>query len=94
MAGGGEIVAVHAALVLAGFVVDVADDRFDGGPASHLALDRLRHPSLLTGGRDPEPVACLRIVALVSGIGEDARDLGPGRGLSVSGMMVPSVWPS
>ena len=30
----GEIVAIHAVLVL-----DVADDRLDGGPASHLAFD-------------------------------------------------------
>lgn len=30
----GEIVAIHAMLVL-----DVADDRLDGGPALHLSLD-------------------------------------------------------
>ena len=56
--GVGEVVATHSVLVL-----DVADDRLDGGAASQLAFDLGRHPALLARGEDPELVARGGVVA-------------------------------
>src|SRR5216684_7273504 len=44
-----EIIAAHAA-----FGLGVADDRFDGGAALHLAADRSGHAADLAGDPDPE----------------------------------------
>ena len=60
-----EVIAIHPMLGL-----HVANDRLDGGPAFHLALDRRRHPSLLALGVDLELVAQGSVVTLVSGIGQ------------------------
>ena len=59
------------------FVLEVPDDRLDGGSSSHLALDGGRHAALLAGGEDLEPVGERGIVAAVAGIGEDAGDAVP-----------------
>ena len=67
-----EVVAVHTVLVL-----DVADDRFDCRPAPQLSFDRRRYAALLACGEDRELVAQWRVVAAVSGICQDALDLGP-----------------
>jgi hypothetical protein len=64
-----EIVAAHSVL---GF--EMADNGLDGGPAAQLALDAGRHPSLLAGEEDPEPVIGRRVVAAVSLVGKDACD--------------------
>jgi hypothetical protein len=58
------MVAAHAVVAL-----KMADDRLDGGPAAHLAADRLGDPSHLAGDADP---ATVRIVAH---LGEAARNL-------------------
>ena len=62
-----EIVAAHAVLGL-----EMADDGLHGGPAAQFALDLRRHPSLLTGEKDPELVIGRRIVAAIARVGEDA----------------------
>ena len=74
----GEVVAVHAVAVL-----DVADDRFDGGPAFHLALDGRGDAAFLAGGEDAQLVDPRGVVPLVSGIGEDALEGGAGGGLDL-----------
>lgn len=57
------------------FVLEVPDDRLDGGSSSHLALDGGRHVPPLACGIDPELVARRRIVTFVAGVGEYAPDL-------------------
>ena len=66
----GEVVSAHAVLVL-----DVTDDRFDGGTALHLLFDCGRHTAFLALGKDAEGVGVGSVVASVSGIGEDLFDL-------------------
>ena len=61
--GVGEIVAAHAM-----FILDVADERLDGGAASHLAFDGGCHSAFLARGVNLEPVAFRRVVAAISGI--------------------------
>ena len=61
----------------------MADDRFDGGAAFHLAFDRFCDAALLPGGEDFEFVGERGVVALVSGVGQDAFDAGAGQGLDV-----------
>jgi hypothetical protein len=58
-----EVVAVHAVLVL-----EMADHRFDGGAAAHLAFDLRRDTALLLGRVDLELVIGRRVVAAVAGI--------------------------
>ena len=65
----GEIVAVHAVLVL-----EMADDGLDGGAASHLAFDLWGHAALLLGGVDFELVFGRGVVAAVAGVGVEALD--------------------
>ncbi len=65
----GEIVAAHSVLIL-----EMADDGFDGGAASHLSFDLRGHPSFLPGCIDFELVLGRRIVAAVSGIGVEPFD--------------------
>lgn len=74
----GEVVAVHAVLIL-----DMPDDRFDRRPEPQLTLDLWRHAVLLACCEDPELVAQGCVVALVSGIREDALDLGPDGALHI-----------
>ena len=63
-------------------VFDMADDRFDGGASFHLAFDLRGEAALLAGGEDMEFVGERGIVALVSGVGQDAADPGAGEGLN------------
>ena len=62
----GEIVAVHAVTVL-----EVTDDRFDGGAAFHQALDGRGDAAFLPRCEDAQLVYAGRIMAAVAGIGED-----------------------
>lgn len=55
----------------------VADDGFDGGAETHLALDGLGHAALLAGVKDFKPVGERGIVIAVAGIGENAADTVP-----------------
>jgi len=73
-----EMIAAHAVLSL-----EMADDRFDSGTPSHLPFDAWRDAALLTRDEDLELVFGRRVVAVISGIGEDA-----------TGMILASVWPS
>ena len=65
----GEIVAVHAVLVL-----EMADDGLDGGAASHLAFDVRGDAALLLGRVDFELVFGRGVVAAVTGIGVEPLD--------------------
>ena len=65
----GEIVSVHAVLVL-----EMADDWLDGGAASHLAFDVGCDAALLLGRIDFELVFGRGVVAAVTGIGVNALD--------------------
>src|SRR5262245_49157890 len=82
----GKVVAAHAV-----FVLEVADDRFDGSAASHLSLDGGRHAPLLAGGVDPEPVAQRGMVAAISGIDENALELDPDHRFHVGNDLCQSV---
>lgn len=62
-----EVVAAHAVLGL-----QVADHRLDGGPALHLATDRLGHPTDLARDEDPEAVRVA--VAAIAAVDMDAAD--------------------
>lgn len=59
----------------------MSNDGFDGGSSSHLAFYVFGHPTFLTGGIDLEAVGLRGVVALVSGIGDDARKRCPDLGL-------------
>ena len=61
----------------------MADDRLDGGAPFHLALDLVCDAALLAGGEDAEFVGERGVVALVSGVGQDAFDPGAGQRLDV-----------
>src|SRR5256714_5154750 len=83
VAGGGEhsidavavaplqIIAPHAVLGLG-----MADDRFDGGAAPHLATDRFRDPAHLAA--DPHPELLFVIVTSVPLVDMDAASLDAG----------------
>src|SRR5204862_682371 len=83
VAGGGEhsidavavaslqIIAAHAVLGLG-----MADDRFDGGAAPHLATDRFRDPAHLAA--DPHPELLFVIVTAVPLVDMDAAGLDAG----------------
>ena len=62
-----EIIATHAVILL-----EVADDGLDGCTPSHVAFDLRGDAALLAGGVDFELVFGRRVVATVSGIGDDA----------------------
>src|SRR2546423_15267705 len=66
-----EIIAAHAVLGLG-----MADDRFDGGAAPHLATDRFRDPAHLAA--DPHPELLFVIVTAVPLVDMDAAGLRPG----------------
>jgi len=59
------------------FGLDVADHWLDGGPASHLATDRLGHPAHLA--RDPDPEFVRVVVAAIPLVDMDAPDLDAGQ---------------
>ena len=61
-----EIIAAHPVLVL-----EVADNRFDCGPAAHLSFDRSCDATLLPSGEDLEAVIGRRIVAAIASVGHD-----------------------
>src|SRR2546423_15335115 len=63
-----EIIAAHAVLGLG-----MADDRFDGGAAPHLATDRFRDPAHLAA--DPHPELLFVIVTAVPLVDMDAAGL-------------------
>ena len=65
----GEIVAVHAVLVL-----EMADDGLDGGAASHLTFDLRGDAALLLGGVDFELGFGRGVVAAVAGISMEPLD--------------------
>ena len=75
-------------------VLEVADDRLDGGAAAHLALDLRRDAALLAGDVDLELVIGRRVVAAIAGVGDDAARWSLPISVSISGMTVASVWPS
>jgi len=52
----------------------IEDPQQKFGRPRQLYTDLRRHPSLLAGDEDPEPVVGRRVVAAVSLVGEDARD--------------------
>ena len=74
----GEVIAVHSVARL-----DVADDRFDSGAALHLAFDGWCDMAFLTCGEDLELVLEASIVALVSGICQNALESCTGELLDV-----------
>ena len=59
----------------------MSDDGFDGGTSAHLAFNVFGHPAFLAGGIDLEAVSLRGVVALVSGIDDDARKRCPDLGL-------------
>ena len=61
----------------------MADDRFDGGAPPHLAFDLFCDAALLAGGEGMEFMGGRGVVALVSGVGQDAADSGAGQRLDV-----------
>ena len=69
-----EAVSIHAVTVF-----EVADDRLDGRAALHLPFDGRRDPSLLFGREDAQFIDAGRIVASVTGVGEDAFQGGAGQ---------------
>lgn len=84
----GKIVATHS---VARF--GMADERLNRRSAPDLSFDCVGHPALLAGGIDLEAMLLRRIVALVAGVAEGALERDADL-LSISGMTVPSVWPS
>jgi len=56
------------------FGLEMADHRFDGGPAAQLASDPGCHTAFLAGDEDPEFVIRGCVVAAVSLVREDARE--------------------
>src|SRR5947207_4669028 len=66
-----EIIAAHAVLGLG-----MADDRFDGGAAPHLATDRFRDPAHLAA--DPHPELLFVILTAVPLVDMDAAGLDGG----------------
>ena len=69
-----EAVSIHAVTVF-----EVADDRLDGRAALYLPFDGRRDPSLLFGREDAQFIDAGRIVASVTGVGEDAFQGGAGQ---------------
>ena len=67
--GVSEVIAVHSVARL-----DVADDWFDSGPPLHLAFDGWCDTAFLACGEDLELVLQAGIVALVSGICQNALE--------------------
>ena len=67
--GVSEVIAVHSVARL-----DVADDRFDSSAALHLAFDGRCDAAFLTCGEDLELVLEAGVVALVSGICQNALE--------------------
>jgi len=65
----GEIVAAHS---VAGF--GMADERLNRRSAPHLLFDWAGYATLLAGGKDLEAMLLRRVVALVTGIAEDALE--------------------
>ena len=59
----------------------MADDRFDGSAAPHLAADRGGDPADLAGDPDPEPVRV--IVAAITLVDVDAAGLDAGELLQI-----------
>jgi hypothetical protein len=82
----GKVVAADAV-----FVLEVADDRFDRGAASHLSLDG--GASCAASGRRCRscPVAQRGIVAAISGIDENALELDPDHRFHVGNDLCQSV---
>lgn len=63
-------------------VLEVSDDRFCGGPAPQRPLDGLGAAALVAGDMDPEHHLVLRrIVAAITGVGDDLAEGGADRGL-------------
>ena len=56
-------------------ILDVADERFDRGAASHFAFDGGRHAAFLACRVDFERMGEWRIVAAISGVSEKAVDV-------------------
>jgi len=77
-------------------VLEVTDDRFDGGAAFHEAFDGRGNAAFLPRCEDAQFVYAGRIVAPVSGIGEDAFKGGAGERLDLRDYRcqgVAVVWP-
>lgn len=71
----------------------MSNDEFDRGTSSHLTFDVFGHPAVLACGVDLEAMGLRSVVALVSGIGDDAGKGCPDLGLDGRDT-VSSVWPS
>lgn len=52
----------------------MADDGFDGGPASQRPFDDLGEAALVTGDMDLEHLALRGVVAAIAGIGDDLAE--------------------
>lgn len=59
----------------------MADDRFDGGPASQCPLDGLGAAAPVAGDMDLEHLILRRVVAAIAGVGDDPAEIGADRGL-------------
>jgi hypothetical protein len=84
----GQEVTAHAVVFLA-----MADDGLDGASAFELASDGLGDATLLVLGVNLECVLLRSVMALVSGVGENAESAAPVTA-SMRGSTVLSVWPS
>jgi hypothetical protein len=62
------MVSTHAVVLL-----EMSDDRLDGGTPAHLALDLFCHAAFLASGVNLEAMGLRSVVALVSGASNDAR---------------------
>ena len=85
----GEVIAAHAVLAL-----EMANHRLDRRTAPEGPLDRCRKPSLPSRHVDPESALLRGMMALVAGIGDDPREIGPDRRLNLrnhAGERVPIV---
>jgi hypothetical protein len=83
-----EMIASHAVLDH-----EMTDHRLDGGTPPRLAFDLWRDAPLLTCGEDSQLIIGRRVVAAMSGIGDDAIERIADKRLHGSGMTIASTWP-